>query len=214
MVVNARPNNKLMKSYNPFQILESDSYLSSVSDVHDGTVLLFKPRVKMEAITLPSVGREEEYEEILLRCDPDLHSFLEGYDKSRLKESSRVNELLDRIYINLSSRVPSWESVVDYSPLVGNMIKADDDEEAAHDLRITQILKEAQPHQNQDKWESASASLLKMGIRPSRQSARVLLEKGSDGLLALGKREADFARWILVDEHILKAARQSRLEMT
>ncbi|UZJ55337.1 hypothetical protein CBS101457_004657 [Exobasidium rhododendri] len=195
------------------EILEPDGYASSHDDVQgQGTVLLFKARVRLEALVHPSMGPEWDYQEALLSKTDSINSTLVDMDKKRIQESARIDALLTSIFINPTSKVPSWESVVDYAPMVGNMIFADDEEEAAYNARIDFILQEAQQEQVDGDWSWKSASLLqKIGIRPSRHSTRLLLEKGSDGLLALGKREADFHRWILVDEEKLEAARQNRL---
>jgi hypothetical protein len=199
------------------QILEPDGYASTHDDVVvQGTVLLFKPRVRLEAIVQPIVGREHEYREALLGRSDQVASTLEeeGLDVKRLQESSRVDVMLRSLFVNPSSRMPCWEGVVDYAPMIGNMIQADDEEEAAHNGRLTSILQEARDHHHQNGWESEGASSLleTMGIRPSRHSTRLLLERGSNGLLALGKREADFQRWICLDREIYEAARQRRLQ--
>lgn len=194
-------------SSDPTQVLEPDEYANSGNDVQgQGSVLLYKPKVKMEAIILPSVSAEERYLEALGPCSSKLDCMVQ-FDLERQRASSRVDELLTALFVHPSSRVPSWESVIDYSPLIGNMIQADDQDEAAHQARMTQLLKEAQ----NGSIDTAGSSLLKMGIRPSRHATRLLLQRGSDGLLAVSRREADFSRWILVDKHLFEAARESRL---
>jgi hypothetical protein len=190
------------------EIIEPDQYHNSSNDVQgQGSIMLFKPRVKMETVTLASLGREEEILRSLLG-DEESKDF-DSFDERRLTASIRLNDLLNSVNVSCG-RVPSWESVVDYGSLISNMIQADDDEEAAHNARVTVLLQEAQQEQGTPNYESASRSLLKMGIRPSRHSTKLLLERGHDGLLALGKREADYSRWILVDRQILDAARRNR----
>ena len=190
----------------PDQVLEPDEYASCIDDVQgQGTILLFKPRLRMEAIALPTQRAEEQYREALVsHCAPS--DELARFDEERQRASHRLDALLKALFVNPSSRVPSWESVVDYGPMIGNMIQADDEDEAAHQARLTLLL-EAQT----GSLDTASSSLLKMGIRPSRTTTRLLLQRGSDGLIALGKRESDFSRWILIDSFLIQQARNSRL---
>lgn len=200
-----------------FQILEPDEYESdNINNVQvQGPTILPKARVKMEVTTLASSSREEDFIEALLGND-DISLFDHGtYNQLRFMESERIINLMKRLSpgdFNLSLS----HSLIETAPVIGNMVKVDDDEQATHQTRLSQALGEI--HQNlrengKDGLDFASKSLMQMGIRPSRHVLRILLERGGDGTLALSKREVAPYRWIQLDDNILQDIRDHRLVM-
>lgn len=168
----------------------------------------------MEVTQLAMYGREEAYHHALLgRHDSAREA---DYDQRRWRESLRVTQLMDSLMLSEWFRMPSWISVVEFAPIVANMMQIDDDEQATYHARLSKTLNEIQDNFNangRQSLDSASNSLLQMGIRPSRHTMRILLERNGDGSLALSRTEIAPPRWFELDRDVLKAVRETRLAM-
>jgi hypothetical protein len=168
----------------------------------------------MEVTELAMYGREEAYHHALLDHQ-DLLSELD-YDQCRWDESQRVEKLMDSLMLSEWFRMPPWVPVVDFAPLVANMMQVDDDEQETYQARLSKTLNDIQDNFNasgKQSLDSASNSLMQMGIRPSRHTMRILLERNGDGSLALSRTEIAPPRWFELDRDVMQAARDSRLAM-
>lgn len=174
---------------------------------------LYKPRPRGDQVALPEYGREHEYRAALGNVPSGERARdTSHYQRRRLETSSAIDTVLAKLSIIPQSRIPSSEAVSDYAPLIYRMVHIDDDEEAAHRAHFDQVLEEARklragPSTDEAAWTAASAGLARMGIRPSRQSSRLLLQRDDEGQLQLGLRESDFSRWLLLDDEMLSHAR-------
>lgn len=199
--------------------MEPDEYESdNINNVQvQGAIILPKARVKLEVTTLASLSREDEFIQALLGIEDEFFFDRHLYDRLRHRESSRIDTLMRRLcpgdfYLNLSPHC----SVIETAPMIGNMVEVDDDEQATYQTRLTQVLGDIQQNLSENGKEgldSASKSLLQIGIRPSRHTLRILLERGGDGSLALSKREIAPCRWIQLDNDMLSDIRHNRLAM-
>lgn len=216
------------------EMLEADQYQPSADDVQHGpgSVLLSKPLPAGDAQVLPMYGREEDFQQALMNDGSLLlDRSIDGADdkdnedsiayERRAGCSRQIDALLTALMVPSTSRIPRLEAVLDYAPLVRNMVRMDDAEEAAHEARIQAAILEVQAAgsrvdmgddvQATSAYQRASASLAKLGIRPSRHTTKMLLQRGGNGLLELTRRETDFCRWLLLDVALLDAVRCSRL---
>lgn len=170
----------------------------------------------METSTLAEYGREEEYQSALIG-EGALHPPIKSHTRKRVEYSALLLNLMKKLHVSAHHQVPSLAIVTDYAPIVDNMIKVDDVEQQAYQTHLLQAVQEVNSNRqspNEDDTDSlktARFSLLQMGIRPSRQSTRMLLERGSDGLLALARKESAPCRWITLEEDLLDKIRQNRI---
>jgi hypothetical protein len=204
------------------EALEPDQYGSSSDDVQLPATALRKNTPNGNEIALADYGREGEFADALMlpQCgtDQELGSRI-SYHQRRLQISKAIDGLCDELEMPLQLRPPSVaEATWDYMGVIHKMVKFDDAEESAHKFHVAQLLDEARKVQQASVTESngiggstmatAAASLARIGIRPSRQSSRLLLQRDENGILQLGRKEADFFRYISLADDLLAEARQ------
>lgn len=200
----------------PFQraieTLEPDQYEGTPNDTQltSSWFQIHKPFPPTDEVALPLHGKEEDYYSYLTQGSPPGCANEHGnyFDERRLQCSRDIDSILSRLLVPPNSRVPSLEAVCDYAPVIRSIIRVDDAEEEAHEARINSTICQIE---TADGYDAASDSLVKLGIRVSRNTTKLLLQQGSDGLLQLARREMDFSRWLLLDSHLLHAARRTAL---
>lgn len=181
--------------------LEFEQFAPNPDEVQVAGKAIYHSPLKGAEICLPMYGRESDYLSILLANEGGWlnldYSNLLYYHQNRAIRSKEIQDVLESQNINLQSRMPSLEGILDYAPFIHKMTLIDDQEEFLVRQSVEAMLKEGIQEE---------ANLIAKGY--SRQKTNLIRKQDFMGLLNLTIREMNFMRWLLLDNEQIERARR------
>ncbi|PWN34072.1 uncharacterized protein FA14DRAFT_161617 [Meira miltonrushii] len=181
---------------------EHEQFAPSPDEVQMIGKSIYHSPSKGAEVCLPMYGREADYVSILSASAE--HKFKVQYSdlincrhQLRAWRSKEIDDILESLNINMQSSMPSLEGVLEYAPFVHKMVSIDDQREYFIQTAVEAMLQEGAQEE---------ASLIAKGY--NRHRINMVRKQDRVGLFNLAVREANFMRWLLLDEQQLQQVRR------